>query len=137
MDEEASLLRFGLTPAGADLDAVRAVLREQGELDPYYQDVALMKLGCVQLFNAGRVEDSLVVWAAKESGFDAHCSIDVQLLCGAGLEATKAYLAADGSQEAADALRYLGECEATGDFTGFTPEGITRQWQRYYRGEAI
>jgi hypothetical protein len=44
-----------------------------------------MKLCCVQLFNAGFLTDVLLVWQPKESSWDAHCSIDVHLLCGAGL----------------------------------------------------
>jgi hypothetical protein len=48
-----------------------------------------MKLCCVQLFNAGDLDDVLRVWAAKRASFDVGCSIDVQLLCGgcAGLPA--------------------------------------------------
>jgi len=47
-------------------------------------DTELMKLCCVQLFNAGAVGDALAIWRAKTASWDAHCSIDVQLLCGAG-----------------------------------------------------
>jgi hypothetical protein len=41
---------------------------------------------------AGRLEDVLLFWGAKEASFDAMCSIDVQLLCGSGLVRTKTYL---------------------------------------------
>lgn len=62
-----------------------------------------MNLCCLQLFNAGQLSDVLTIWRAKESGWDAHCVIDVQLLlCGAGLPAAKAYLAAEGSEDAAE-----------------------------------
>ena len=44
-----------------------------------------MKLCCVQLFNAGGLRDVAMIWHAKTSSWDAHCSIDVQLLCAAGL----------------------------------------------------
>jgi len=73
-----------------------------------------------------------MIWQAKESSWDAHCSIDVQLLCGAGLEATKKYLAAEGSPRAAAALDYLLQCEAADDFAGFSVENQSRWYSRYY-----
>lgn len=97
-------------------------------------DTALMRLCCVQLFNAGNPRDVLMIWRAKESSFDAHCSIDVQLLCGAGLEETKAYLAADGSEHASAALDYLLRCEAAGDFADFSVESQSRRYSEYYQG---
>ena len=56
MDEDESLRRYGLRPAETDLDAIRQLLAEQTELEHHRQgdaDTALMKLCCVQLFNAG------------------------------------------------------------------------------------
>jgi hypothetical protein len=58
--------------------------------------------------------------------------IDVQLLCGAGLEATKEYLAAEGSRSASAALDYLLQCETTGDFTDFSVENQSRWYSKYY-----
>jgi hypothetical protein len=52
-------------------------------------DTALTKLCCVQLFNAGVLDDVLLIWQAKEASWDAHNAIDVQLLRGAGLKETK------------------------------------------------
>jgi len=95
-------------------------------------DTELMKLCCVQLFNGGFLTDALLIWHAKESSWDAHCSIDVQLLCGAGLEETAAYLTADGTPPAAVALEYLRQCEASGDFVGFSIEDQSRWYSRYY-----
>jgi hypothetical protein len=95
-------------------------------------DTELMKLCCVQLFNGGFLTDALLIWHAKESSWDAHCSIDVQLLCGAGLEETAAYLTADGTPAAAVALEYLRQCEASGDFVGFSIEDQSRWYSRYY-----
>ncbi|WP_233563040.1 hypothetical protein [Micromonospora musae] len=93
-----------------------------------------MKLCCLQLFNAGQLGDVLVIWQAKESSWDAHCSIDVQLLCGAGLDATRAYLEADGLAQAVEALRYLLDCEAAGDFVGFSAAEESRWRANYYLG---
>ena len=66
-----------------------------------------MTLCCVQLFCAGQVSDSLEVWRAKTASWDANISIDIQLLCGAGLGPTKQYLAAVKTDEAAAALNRL------------------------------
>jgi hypothetical protein len=118
----------------ADLPRIRERLREQAELDQDEQDTELMRLCCVELFNAGRLDDVLPIWAAKESSWGAHCSIDVQLLCGAGLDATKRHLSADASEDAAEALGYLLECEAAGDFAGFSVAGKSQEYARYYAG---
>ena len=135
MDEDECLQRYGLRPAGGDLDQVWEILREKTALERQEQgdgDPALMRLCCVQLSNVGFLDDVLAIWHAKESSWDAHCSIDVQLLCGAGLEQTKRHLAADGSPSAREALDYLLQCEAAGDFTGFSVEGQSRRNSAYY-----
>jgi hypothetical protein len=138
LDEDESLRRYGLRPGGADLDAVRGLLAEQTELErrcPGDADTELMKLCCVQLFNAGVQADVLSIWQAKESSWDAHCSIDVQLLCGAGLSETKAHLKADGSTGTTAALDYLFRCEAAGDFADFSVDDRSRWYSRYYLGD--
>lgn len=127
MNADESLDRYGLRPAPGELGEIRALLADQAGLDQDDQDLELMKLCCVQLFNAGRLDDVLPIWEAKGSSWDAHCSIDVQLLCGAGLEATKAHLA-----EEEDALTYLIECEAAGDFHEFSVERQSAWWTEYY-----
>ncbi|MFF5083762.1 hypothetical protein ACFY36_42500 [Actinoplanes sp. NPDC000266] len=132
MDVDESLRRFGLRPSDGDLEEIRDILRAEAELLQDDQDTELMKLSCVQLFNTGRLDDVLVIWQAKESSWDAHCALDVQLLCGAGLDATKAHLAADGSELAAEALGYLAECEAAGDFRYFTVDRQARSWAGYF-----
>lgn len=137
MNEDESLRRYGLSPVAGDLDEVREILAFQAARERRHQgdgDTELMKLCCVQLFNAGFLTDALLIWHAKESSWDAHCSIDVQLLCGAGLEATAAHLAADGSPAAAAALEYLRHCEASGDFADFSVENQSRWYSRYYVG---
>jgi hypothetical protein len=113
VDEEMSLRRYGLWPSKGELDEIRQTLRAQTLLERAQQgdgDTELMKLCCVQLFNAGILDDVLTIWEAKESSWDAHGSIDIQLACGAGLEQTKAYLASQGSASAAAALAYLLKC---------------------------
>lgn len=137
MTEDESLARYGLRPASAELDQIREMLEVQAALERQSQgdgDNQLMKLCCVQLFNVGMVEDVLLIWQAKESSWDAHCVIDVQLLCGAGLAETKAYLAAESSAGASEALGYLLECEAAGDFIDFSVENQSRWYSGYYQG---
>lgn len=134
MNEDESFGRYGLQPSSADLSHIREILQAQADFEQHDQDTELMKLCCLQLFNAGQLSDVLVIWQAKESSWDAHCSIDVQLLCGAGLDATKAYLDADGSENAAEALRYLLDCEAAGDFDNFSVAEEARWRANYYLG---
>jgi hypothetical protein len=137
VDEDESLRRYGLRPSVADLEQVRELLEAHAALERQSQgdgDTELMKLCCVQLFTVGDLGDVLTIWQAKESSWDADCSIDVQLLCGAGLEETKAYLATEGSEVASEALDYLLECEAAGDFMDFSVQGQSRWFAKYYLG---
>jgi hypothetical protein len=137
LTEDESLLRYGLRPGGQNLDEIRNLLRERMALERASQgdgDVELMKLCCVQLFNAGLPGDILLIWQAKEASWDAHHGIDMQLLCGPGLGLAKEYLAADGSGEARKALEYLLSCEAAGDLDGFTVEDRSRWYAAYYQG---
>ena len=135
MDEDDSLRQYGLHPVGANLDEVRALLTVQTRLEGRAQgdgDTALMKLCCVQLFNAGTLEDVLLIWWAKSASMDADCSIDVQLLCGSGLATTKAYLSSQHLPEAEAALRQLLRCEAAADFEDFSVEGHSAFYAAYY-----
>ena len=126
MDEIASLQRFGLTPKQSDLPEIRALLAEQTEAESREQgdgDTLLMRLACVQLFNAGSVEDSLAIWRARMASFDAGASIDLYLLCGAGLDKTIEYLDRLAAPEARAAATRLRDAKAKGSFDTFTVEG--------------
>ena len=132
--EDEILQRFGLHPSDGDLAEIRAIIAEQATLG-WDAHVEVMKICCIGLFNAGHVADSLLIWRAKESNWDAHCSIDVHLLCGAGLPETTAYLQGEAGRdpEAAKALEYLSACAKPGvDFDGFTPETLSAMYDRYY-----
>lgn len=89
----------------------------------------------MQLFSRGYLEDVLRIWDAKQSGFDLSVALDVQLLCGAGLTETKAFLALHEDPKAARALEYILECEATDDFLDFSPASRL-EWYRAYFGMA-
>ncbi|GAA4618126.1 hypothetical protein GCM10023195_81260 [Actinoallomurus liliacearum] len=137
MDEDESLRRYGLRPSAGDLERIRELLETRTEMERRRQgdgDTELLKLSCVQLFNAGALGDVLPIWRAEESSWDAHGSIDVQLLCGAGLAETKEHLAAASSEDASAALAYLLSCEAAGDFVGFSVASQARWYARYYLG---
>ncbi|MET8830200.1 hypothetical protein ABZX40_32115 [Streptomyces sp. NPDC004610] len=135
MDEDEWLLRHGLRPDERGLDEVRALLREHIGLERQSQgdgDTILMKLCCVQLFQAARLDDVLLIWSAKMASWEAGFSIDIQLLCGAGLERTKAYLAEQSSPESEAALKRLRYCEDAGDFDGFSPAERFAYYAAYY-----
>jgi hypothetical protein len=126
--------RYGLVPSDADLPAIRRVLAHEAQLerdgrgDEREDELAL--LCCVQLFARGSLEDVRRIWSAKQAGFDLGCAIDVQLLCGAGLEPTKRALAGpDGDPEA---LAYLLACEQSGDFDDFSTQGRLSWYRRYF-----
>lgn len=135
LDEDELLERLGLAPAACELDAVRALLADQTARERRCQgdgDTDVMRLCCVQLFSAGELRDVLPIWAAKTASFDAAGAVDVQLLCGAGLEATKRFLRGQPSREAEAALSHVLQCERSGDFAGFSPGQQMEGYRRYY-----
>ncbi|MFE0678145.1 hypothetical protein [Streptomyces sp. NPDC058867] len=135
MDEQESLRRYGLRPVGTDLDEIRALLREHTARERRVQgagDTELMRLCCFQLFNSGDLDDVLLIWSAKQSSFDAACSIDIEFLLGHGLDATKAHLATNRAPAAAAALDRLRELEADGEFEDFSVEERSAVHDRYY-----
>lgn len=129
---EAALSRFGLPTSSADRPAIIAALEDQIRLEAdEVGDQFLMRLLCSQLFSLGVVQDALLVWRAKSCNFDTHCGIDVQFLCGAGLEQTKEFLQRDASDDALAALDYIAKCES--DFAGFSVERVLQQAREFYR----
>lgn len=129
----AALDQFGL-PAdlsrrGAIIEALKAQVRleadEEGDHD-------LMRLLCVQLFSLGQAEDALLIWRAKTCNFDTMCGLDVQFMCGAGLDRTREHLREAGTPEALAALDYLEKCEAAGDFAEFSVDETVRQARDYF-----
>lgn len=116
MEEGDAIERYGLPPREDELPHIRDALAEATRLEAEGEgDTTYMKELCVLLFAAGRVEDSLVVWRAKRASFDAGCSIDVQLLCGAGFDATLRYLQGLDDDDAREAYAYILRCDAAGD----------------------
>jgi hypothetical protein len=129
-----SLQKYGLVPSDESLPHIRELLAKEAAAErndlPREEDLAL--LCCVQLFSRGHLEDVLRIWDAKQSGFDLSCYLDIQLLCGAGLEATKRFLSSQERGIAAEALQYLRECEQSGDFDEFSPDTYLEGYRRYF-----
>jgi hypothetical protein len=133
MTEDEALARFGLAPKSQDIPVVRALLASQITAAKNEEDdPGLMKLCCIQLFSNGDVSDSMLIWAAKQSSFDNGTNIDVQLICGAGLDRTIAHLATLGSQDAAEAMQYITDCKTSGDFERFATEEVLSFYRDYY-----
>lgn len=135
MTADESLARFGLAPPPEALAPIRELLAAEAAKEREEQgtgDVDLIRLCCVQLFSAGQTSDALLVWSAKDASFDLACGIDVQLLCGAGLDATKEFLASHPSARARAALERIAACQKSGDFDGFTPAAHLQYYRGYY-----
>ena len=128
-----ALQRFGLPASPVDRDEIRRLLGE--EIERAQRDESgeeTLRTLCVQLFSLGVVEDSLLIWDAKEVDFDSHFSVDIQFLCGAGLQATKDFLAASTAPTAPEALGYLNDCEKAGNFANFSLAASVSENRRYY-----
>src|SRR5215468_9287385 len=137
MTATESLKRFGLVPADDALPEIRVLLAQEAaaEREGITREDDLTLLCCVQLFSRGLLEDVLRIWDAKQAGMDLGIMLDVQFLCGAGLDATKRFLASQHSDSAREALEYIVRCEATGDFEKFSPQTHLQQYRHYFRAE--
>jgi hypothetical protein len=138
LTEEECLSRFGSSPAPEQLEDVRAVLDDETQQERQGQgggDTQVMRLCCFLLFRTGLLEDVPRIWRAKTSSMDADASIDLQLLCGAGLERAKRYLRELGSDEAEAALRRLLTNEVSGELDGFSVDEYTASQEAYYDGD--
>jgi hypothetical protein len=131
MNEDALLTRFGLIPVAADLPEIRGLI-QSAIADSGRESNEPLKLLCVQLFSAGHPDDALLIYKAKMSSFDAASYIDIHLVCGAGLDATEAFLRARDAAEAKALLSLLEDCKRAGDFEGFTPPEQIDGYRRYY-----
>lgn len=129
---EAALSQFGLPSKLANRAAIIVALENQIRLEEdEIGDQFLMRLLSAQLFSIGLVEDSILIYRAKSCNFDTCLGIDVQFLCGAGLEQTKDSLHRDGSDLALEALNYISEREF--DFLKFNIESVIRYACEYYK----
>jgi hypothetical protein len=135
VDVDSGLEMFGLDVPPDQLEQVRTALLEATNLERNRQgasDTELMRLYCYQLFRAACVSDSLLIWSAKTASMDADASIEVQLLCGAGLQTTIDYLASNSSKQGTEALARIRASQEAGDFDDFSPEAYGAQLETYY-----
>jgi hypothetical protein len=133
MTYEEVLSRFGVPASLSDRNEIRRLLADEVELGRREEDrEEMLRILCVLLFSLGVVEDALLIWDAKQSNFDAGCGLDIQFLCGAGLQATKDFLAITSAPTAPAALAYLNKCERGGDFEEFSPQEWLSHYRRYY-----
>jgi hypothetical protein len=75
------------------------------------------------------VEDVRLLWRAKTLDFDTWCGFDAQLLVGAGVSRTLAYLQSLREEWASAAWAYLEQCQQAGDFADLEQY---RQWRQTY-----
>ncbi|GKV54480.1 hypothetical protein NCCP2222_04270 [Sporosarcina sp. NCCP-2222] len=128
--EETVLDQYGLEPDRIYSENIRTLLREEID-NKDAEDNDYLKTLCIMLFSIGAVEDSLLIWEAKQKNFDTSCYIDVQLLCGAEYDATLDYLLTAASEEAVETMDYLMNHEET-DFASFSKGEIMNDYKRYY-----
>lgn len=69
------------------------------------------------LFELGQPDDALLIWRAKETSFDTHCELSVELLVGAGVDRTMGYWRTQTSTEAKEFYELLLKSAYAGDFT--------------------
>ena len=130
-----AIARFTIRPDIRDLPVIREQLANLTAAEKNRQgnaDTDLMRLYTVQLFSAGDSADIELIWKAKTASMDADASIDVQLLCGCGLEASRSYLSKTPFFGASAALIRIQECEAAGDFAEFSIEQVLCDCEEYY-----
>ncbi|MEN3943061.1 hypothetical protein WJU23_17310 [Prosthecobacter sp. SYSU 5D2] len=133
MTSNEAWLKFGLPAELKHRNEIQRLLGLEIEFERQGEGgEEMLRTLCLQLFSLGYPEDALLIWEAKQSSFDAGCGLDVQLLCGAGLTATKDYLSRASAPEASAVLKYLAVCEKAGDFDEWTPQATLDTWRSYY-----
>ena len=128
--EEAILEHYGLEPELKYRGMLRSLLNEEINNEDA-EDNEYLKTLCIMLFSIGEVEDSLIIWEAKQKNFDTSCYIDAQLLCGAGVDYTIDYLMTIASKEAQQEMNYLRKRKDI-DFVSFSKREIINNYKQYY-----
>ncbi|MCU4743425.1 hypothetical protein [Natronoglomus mannanivorans] len=136
-DERELAATFGLPPNPETVPAIRQALRvelERTELGGSADTVdwPSIRFYCVALFAHGDPVDAPLVWRARDAAPAVAGGIDVELLCGGGLERTLAALRADGSVATDGALESLSRAVAESVFDDWTPVDYLTYWRQYY-----
>ena len=109
---------------------IRYLLEQEISLHKHEQEGMLpnLKRCAYLLYRLSHVEDSLLIWRAKDTHFDTMCGIDVQLLIGGGLALTLAYL--EAQPDSTDIIEYITACKETGDFSNM--DSFEREIEQYF-----
>ena len=93
MNSEELISKYGLPARKESREEIRALLRIEieKEVEDEEGDTDTFRCLIAQLFSIGNVEDFTLIWEAKSISFDLMCGMDVQFLCGAGLNETIEY----------------------------------------------
>jgi hypothetical protein len=129
----AQLEKYTLNPDPKFAEEIREIIRQE-IANEKREDNEILNLSCMQLFSLGEAKDSLLIYKAKMSSFDASLYLDIQLLCGAGLEETKDFLAKQNTPETKEVLDHLLICEKGGEFDEFSVESQTKWHHQYFYG---
>lgn len=126
--------RFTLPASPSDHAEIRSLLAaELAEQRRPEDREEIVRALCVLLFSVANVEDSLLIWTVRQSRFfDDESDLDIQLLCGAGLSPTKAFLRTSSLPEAAKALQEIEAREKAGDFADFSHAAWIAKYRLYY-----
>lgn len=121
---------YGLEPDKRHRESIRQLLQQETENEEA-EDNEVLKLLCVMLFAIGNVQDTELIWQAKRKNQDTGSYIDVQLLCGAGVEKTIAYLEKRGGEQARKQLLYIEQCQPV-DLVDFSKDQWLSGYIAYY-----
>lgn len=135
MNTNLSIERFGVIASKDSKDKILVILDNEIAKESSSQgegDTELMRLCCIQLFSMQDLSNVLKIWEAKKSSYDADSSIEIRLLCGAGLDETKEFLTNSNDSEASNALEAIKESESFDDFMGFSVEEELEEYEYYY-----
>ncbi len=121
---------YGVEPDEVHREAIRQLLQQEIE-NRKSENNEVLRLLCIMLFCIGNVEDTTLIWQAKQKNQDTSSYIDVQLLCGAGYEETLFYLEKMDGEQAHEELLYLRHCEPY-DFVDFSKAEWVSNYKRYY-----
>lgn len=129
---EEQLLEAFRGRAAFEIEDVRRVLVDVLAGTTPVESGDVIRLCCLLLCNNGDPKDSLLIWQVHQADQDLSGAVHVEMLCGAGIDDTKAYLRSCEENIALKALEYIGHFEAEGTFENFKPELYVEDWKSYF-----
>lgn len=127
--------RYGVVAAPKEIENIRFLLKQ--EIVIYQKsggdkDAGLLRLCCFSLFAEGSLDDLELIWEAKMLSQDTSSIIDIEFLCGAGIEQTKKFLETNAGEWAKPALEFILASERCGEFEDFSPQSYLNDSLEYY-----